>query len=162
MRRDFSVLITLDLGRQDKQSWGFRLANSECIFNCLWAEDEMVGWHHQFNGHEFEQAPGVGDGQGGLQCCISWGRKESDMCDWTGRGGSVVKNLPAMQEPQGEADSIPESERSPEERHGYPRQFSCLENPMDRRAWLATVHGVALSWTQLERLSTHRLIYSFI
>ena len=125
-------------------------------------EDEMVGWHHWLNGHEFEQAPGVGDGQGSLQCCISWGRKESDMCDWTGLGGSVVKNLPAMQEPQGEAGSIPGSERSPEVRHGYPRQFSCLENPMDRRAWLATVHGVAKSWTQLEWLSTHRLIYLFI
>ena len=42
-------------------------------------EDEMVGWHHQLNGHEFEQAPGVGDGQGGLACCSSWGHKESDM-----------------------------------------------------------------------------------
>ena len=36
-------------------------------------EDEMVGWHHWLNGHEFEQAPGVGDGQGGLACCIPWG-----------------------------------------------------------------------------------------
>ena len=41
-------------------------------------EDEMVGWHHGPDGHEFEQAPGVGDGQGGLACCGSWGRKESD------------------------------------------------------------------------------------
>ena len=41
-------------------------------------EDEMVGWHHQFNGHEFEPAPGVGDGQGCLACWDSWGRKESD------------------------------------------------------------------------------------
>ena len=38
-------------------------------------EDEMVGWHHQINGHEFEQAPGVGDGQGGLARHNSWGRK---------------------------------------------------------------------------------------
>ena len=36
-------------------------------------EDEMVGWHYQLNGHEFEQAPGAGDGQGGLACCSSWG-----------------------------------------------------------------------------------------
>ena len=43
------------------------------------AEDEMVGWHPRLNGHEFEQAPGVGNGQGGLACCSSWGRKESDM-----------------------------------------------------------------------------------
>ena len=39
-------------------------------------EDEMVGWHHQLNGHEFEQALGVGVGQGGLTCCSLWGRKE--------------------------------------------------------------------------------------
>ena len=41
-------------------------------------EDEMAGWHHRFNGHEFESTPGVGDGQGGLACCDSWGHKESD------------------------------------------------------------------------------------
>ena len=41
-------------------------------------EDEMVGWHHWLYGHEFEQAPGVGDGQGNLVCCSPWGRKESD------------------------------------------------------------------------------------
>ena len=41
-------------------------------------EDEMVGWHHPLNGHEFEEAPGVGDGQEGLACCSPWGCKESD------------------------------------------------------------------------------------
>ena len=45
------------------------------------AEDEMVEWHHQLDGHGFEQAQGVGDGQGGLVCCTSWGCKESDMTD---------------------------------------------------------------------------------
>ena len=44
-------------------------------------EDEKVGWHHQLNGQEFEQAPGVGDGQGGLVSCSSQGRKESDMTE---------------------------------------------------------------------------------
>ena len=38
----------------------------------------MDGWHHRLDGREFEQAPGVGDGQGGLACCSPWGRKESD------------------------------------------------------------------------------------
>ena len=38
----------------------------------------MVGWHHRFNGHGFEQAPGVGDGQGSLACCSPWSRKELD------------------------------------------------------------------------------------
>ena len=41
-------------------------------------EDEMVGWHHRLDGHELEQAPGVGGGQGGLACCSPGGRKESD------------------------------------------------------------------------------------
>ena len=41
-------------------------------------KDEMVGWHHQLNGHEFEQAPGDGERQGSLVCCSSWGCKELD------------------------------------------------------------------------------------
>ena len=41
-------------------------------------EDEMVGWHHQLNGHEFQQAPGVSEEQGGLVCCSPWGCKELD------------------------------------------------------------------------------------
>ena len=44
-------------------------------------EDEMVGWHHQLDEREFDQAPGVGDGQGGLACCSPWGHKESDMTE---------------------------------------------------------------------------------
>ena len=49
-------------------------------------EDEMAGWHHRLDGHEFEWTPGVGDGQGGLVCCNSWGCKESDTTErlnWT-------------------------------------------------------------------------------
>ena len=46
-------------------------------------EDEMVVvWHHWLNGHEFEEAPGIGDGQGSLACCNPWGHKESDMTEW--------------------------------------------------------------------------------
>ena len=41
-------------------------------------EDEMAGWHHRINGHEFGLTPGVGDGQGGLACCSPWGYEESD------------------------------------------------------------------------------------
>ena len=44
-------------------------------------EDEMVGWHHQLDGYEFEQTPGDGEAQGSLACCDSWGRKESDMTE---------------------------------------------------------------------------------
>ena len=49
-------------------------------------EDEMAGWHHRLDGHEFEWTPGVGDGQGGLACCDSWGHRESDTTErlnWT-------------------------------------------------------------------------------
>ena len=45
-------------------------------------EDEIVGWHYRLNGHESEQAPGVGDGQGSLVCCSPWGHKESDTPEW--------------------------------------------------------------------------------
>ena len=45
-------------------------------------EDEMIGWHHWLKGHEFEQAPGAGDGQGSLVCCSPWGQKESDTTEW--------------------------------------------------------------------------------
>ena len=46
-------------------------------------EDEMGGWHHRLDGHEFEWTPGVGDGQEGLACCNSWGHKELDTTEWT-------------------------------------------------------------------------------
>ena len=44
-------------------------------------EEEMVGWHHQLDGHEFEQAPGVVDGQGSLAYCSPWGCEELDMTE---------------------------------------------------------------------------------
>ena len=62
-------------------------------------EYEMVGWHHRLNEHEFEQSPGVGDGQGSLACCSPWGHKESDMTErlnWTEliwRANSLEKTL---------------------------------------------------------------------
>ena len=46
-------------------------------------EDERVGWHHRLNGHDFEQAPGVGDGQGSLPSSSPWGHTESDTTDVT-------------------------------------------------------------------------------
>ena len=74
-------------------------------------EDEMAGWHHRLDGHEFEWTPGVGDGQGGLVCCDSWGCKESDTteqlnwtelivytCNFCNTVAQKVKNLLAMQE----------------------------------------------------------------
>ena len=68
----------------------------------------MVGWHHQLDGHGFGWTLGIGDGQGGLVCCDSWGRKESDTTDRlhfhflapqrASLVAQLVKNLPAMWE----------------------------------------------------------------
>ena len=65
------------------------------------------------------------------------------------RGALVVKNLPAN---AGNImrHEIPGLGRAPGGGHGNPLQYSCLENPMDRGAWRATVHGVTKSWTQLK------------
>ena len=61
-------------------------------------EDEMVGWYHWLNGHGFGWTPGVGDGQGGLVCCSSWGRKESDMTEWLNWTEPICGNLSVHQE----------------------------------------------------------------
>ena len=69
---------------------------------------------------------------------------------WGFPSGSLVKNPPAMQKVQGASCSTPGSGRSPGGGHGNPLQYSCLENPMDRGAWWATVHGVTgvgCGWT---------------
>ena len=74
MRRADSFVKTLMLGK------------IKCRRRMGMTEDKMVGWHHQFDGHGFGWPPGVGDGQGGLECCGSWGRKESDTTkrlNWT-------------------------------------------------------------------------------
>ena len=56
-------------------------------------EDEMVGWHHQLNGHEFEQALGDGEGQGSLACCNPWDRKELDTTEQLNiNSGSVMSD----------------------------------------------------------------------
>ena len=68
-----SLEKTLMLGQEEGQEKGT-------------TEDEMDGWHHRLDGHEFEHASGVGDGQGSLACCSPWGRKESDTTEqlnWT-------------------------------------------------------------------------------
>ena len=62
--------IALDSHPNIKANWGKKAFRKK--------EDEMVGWHHRLDGHEFEQAPGVGDGQGSLACCNPWGHKESE------------------------------------------------------------------------------------
>ena len=65
MRRANSLEKTLMLGKTEGRRRGA-------------TEDEMVGWHHRLDGHEFEQTLGDGEGQGSLACCSPWGRKDSD------------------------------------------------------------------------------------
>ena len=58
-------------------------------------EDEMAGWHHRLDGHEFGWNPGVGDGQGGLVCCSSWGRKELDTTEWLNWTELMTQQFPS-------------------------------------------------------------------
>ena len=67
-------------------------------------EDEMVAWHHWLSGHEFEQAPGINDGQGHLACCSPWGHKELDTTVWLNWTESWVKHQLWHSEMQGERE----------------------------------------------------------
>ena len=71
----------------------------------------------------------------------------------------MVKNLPSSAADVRDMSSIPESGRSPGGGHSTPLQSSCLENSMDKGAWLAIVYRVARSWTQLNQLSMHAYMY---
>ena len=66
------------LGWEDPLEEGMATHSSILAWRTPWKENEMAGWHHWLDGHEFDWTQGVGDGQGGLACCDSWGRKESD------------------------------------------------------------------------------------
>ena len=126
-------------------------------------EEDMVGWHHWLNEHEFEQAPGDGNGQGSLACCSLWGCKESDKTEWLNNNMGVRAYLVAQEGKEstcsaGDQGSIPRSGRSPGELNSYPLQFFfsfflffffCLNNFTDRGALWATVHEIAESWTWL-------------
>ena len=114
----------------------------------------MAGWHHWLDGYESEWTPGVGDGQGGLACCDSWGRKESDtterlnwtelnwMYPWASQVAQVVKNPSASAEDIRDAGSIHGSGRSPGGGYDNPLQDSCLEHPMDCSPPGSFVHGL--------------------
>ena len=98
-------------------------------------ENEVIGWHHRLNGHEFESTLGAGDGQGGLAWYSPWGDKQldrSEQLNWT----ELMFNFCMCVILKGEGN-------------GTPLQYSCLENTMDGGAWLAAVHGVAKSQTLL-------------
>ena len=150
-------------------------------------EDEMVGWHHWFNGHGFEQVLGDCEGQGSLACCNSWGRKvghnlvtEHQQQYFTTKEvqkgtyvyginkyyslsrasqvALVVKNLPA--DALGiDVGSVSGLGRFPGEGHCNPLQYSCLKNSMDKGAWHVVVHGVAKTWKWLGNWTTATCLY---
>ena len=88
---------------------------------------------------------GVGDRQGSLACFSPWRHKELDMIEW----------LDWTELNAGDVGVSPGLGRSPGRGNGNPLQYTCLENPMDRGTWRATVHGVTKCQTLLKRLSTH-------
>ena len=83
-------------------------------------------------------------------------KKKHENCVWN--LALVVKNLPANAGDIRDENSIRGSGRSPGEGHSSPLQYSCLENPMNRGAWWATVHRVTQSWTELKWLTTHTYV----
>ena len=103
--------------------------------------------------------PGTGE-PGGLPSMGSHrvGHDQSDLAAAAGPShwvALVVKNLPVNAGDVRDAGLIPGLGRFPGEGNGYPLQYSCLENPMDRGTWQAVVHSVAKSWIRLKRLSMH-------
>ena len=133
------------------------------------AEYEIVGWHHQLHGHELGQTLGGSEGQGGLVCCSPWGCKELDMTERLDNNNWLLnaqlfaelpqwlssKEFTCSVEVAGDTGSIPGSGRSPGAGHGNPLQYSCLESPLNRGAWRATVHRATKSRTRLKRLQMY-------
>ena len=101
-------------------------------------EDEMVGWHHRLDGHELEQAQGVGDGQGGLACCSPWGHKESDTTEPLNR--TELRELLRRARPRVGAQK---------QGTGFSEHpWGTLRNSVkDREALCAAVHGVTKNET---------------
>ena len=144
------------------------------------AKDEMAGWHQWLDGRESEWTPGVGDGQGGLVCCDSWGLKESDTTKWLNWTESefsslqskvrtfislilfkgfhmavVVKNPPANAGDARDACLSPLFGRSPGIGNSNPLQYSCLGNPRTEKSGRLESTGLQKESDTTEWLSTY-------
>ena len=123
---------------------------SPCLFNFYaeWRGWQKMRWHHRLDGHKFEQALGVGDGQGSLACCSSWGLKEQDMTELLRSPAGSDSKASAYQCGRPGFDSwvgkIPWRKKWP------PTPVLLPRKSYGRRSLVqATVHGVAKSWTRL-------------
>ena len=101
--------------------------------------DEMVGWHRRLDGHEFEQAPGVGDGQGSLACCSPWGRKEPHM----------TEQLNWTEQPEGSSTGMPQA-RQGTEQENIP---TCQQTGYFKSSW---AHSCSLNTTLDTILPPHQ------
>ena len=122
-------------------------------------EDEMVGWHHRLNGRGFEWTAEVGDGQGGLACCDSWGCKESDMTEqlnWVSVWSSlVIKSIKFCQQYRRPGFDLCVRKIPWRREWQFHSIIFFLENSKDRPSCQATVLGV-VELDMTERL-THKL-----
>ena len=109
-----------DLGKDWRQKKGTR-------------EDEVVGWHHWLDGHQFEQVLGVGDGQGSLVCCSPWGRKESDTTEWLNWTDELTILLPGI----------------------YPKKI-IIQKDTCTPVLIAALFTIARTWKQPKRSSTDK------
>ena len=131
-------------------------------------EDEMVGWHHWLDTHEFEQDLGVGDGQGGLMCCSPWSHNESDMTEWlnwidgtyhlpwASQVVLVIKNLPTS------VRDITDTSLIPWRRAQQSTPYSCWRIPWaEESGRLQSIESqrVKQNWSDL---NLHHTIYSLL
>ena len=107
-------------------------------------EDEMVGWHNQRDGHEFDQALGVGDGQGSLACCSPWGHKESDTTERLNNNHQPCHLRPDCENTSWILHLCLIIDLPSVAPHSSTLAW---KNPMDGGAWWAAVHGVTKSRT---------------